>query len=113
MLDVYAAVDSPETDEELDVDIDIDVEEDSDLEDIYKILIHNDDTTPMEFVIAILVRIFKRPLVIAEAIMWEAHQNGNAVIMAAPKKEAEALVGKAHFAARLEGYPLTCTIEPA
>lgn len=106
-----SAMADPNTDEE--VDVDIDVEEGSDLEDIYKILIHNDDATPMQFVIAVLVKIFERPLVLAEAIMWEAHQNGNAVVMAEPKKQAEARVGKAHFAARLDGYPLTFTIEPA
>lgn len=99
----------PEREEESDVS----VEEQSDLEDIYKILIHNDDVTPMDFVIVVLVRIFERPLIIAEAIMVEAHEKGNAVVMAEGKKEAEARIGRAHFAARLEGYPLTFTTEPA
>jgi ATP-dependent Clp protease adaptor protein ClpS len=81
--------------------------------DLWKVIVHNDTATPMDFVILILVRIFQRPLIIAEAIMWEAHNNGNAVVVVLPKAEAEKRVKEAWFAARLEGFPLTFTLEPA
>lgn len=76
-----------------------------------KIVIHNDDVTPMDFVMAVLREIFKRPVIIAEAIMWEAHENGNAVVMSAAKDEAERLVRMAHFLSRSNGFPLKFTIE--
>lgn len=80
-------------------------------DDLWKVIVHNDDVTPMDFVIAVLVRIFKRPLIIAEAIMLEAHHNGQAIVMALPRAEGEKRIHQAHFAARLEGYPLTFTLE--
>lgn len=97
---------------------DIEIEQEEDLaeetseEPPYKVIIHNDDVTPFDFVIAILIRIFKLTPVIAEFITYTAHTNGVALVAVLPKTEAERKVGKAHFAARLEGYPLTFTIEP-
>ena len=82
-------------------------------DDLYKVIIHNDDSTPMDFVIYVLVEIFKRPIVFAEAIMWEAHNNGLAIICSLPKSEAETKVRQAHFRARISGYPLKLTMEPA
>jgi ATP-dependent Clp protease adaptor protein ClpS len=107
MLNPRLLISNPDTERDRAIDVD------DALEKMHKIIIHNDDVTPVDFVIAILLRIFKRPLIIAEAIMWEAHNNGNAVVMALALKEAQTRVNKAHFAARLEGYPLTFTIEPA
>ena len=101
-----------------DTEIIEEVEEDKALEDQtaheppYRVLIHNDEVTPFDFVIAILVRIFAITPVFAEHITYLAHSNGIALVTVLPKKEAERKVGKAHFAARLEGYPLTFTIEP-
>jgi ATP-dependent Clp protease adaptor protein ClpS len=43
---------------------------------------------------------------------WTAHNKGAALVRVLPLKEAEKRVGQAHFAAGLEGYPLTFTIEP-
>ncbi len=78
----------------------------------YRVLIHNDDVTPFDFVIAILIRVFEITPVFAEHITYLAHNNGMALVAVLPKSEAERRVGKAHFAARLEGFPLTFTIEP-
>ena len=93
-------------------DIERDQESEEKEEDMWKVIIHNDDVTPFDFVIAILIRIFKLTPVIAEYITYSAHTNGIALVAVLPKTEAERKVGKAHFAARLEGYPLTFTIEP-
>ena len=78
----------------------------------YRSLIHNDDVTPFDFVIVILQRIFGLSREIAEHVTVTAHFKGIALVMVRPKGEAERLVAKAHMAARLEGYPLTFTIEP-
>ena len=98
---------------EIEIDEQIGTIEDVGDDDLWKVIIHNDDDTPMQFVIFVLVEIFKRPLIFAEGIMWEAHNNGMAVICSLPKNEAETKVRQAHFRARISGYPLKLTIEPA
>ncbi|MDX1416285.1 MAG: ATP-dependent Clp protease adaptor ClpS [Candidatus Promineifilaceae bacterium] len=81
-------------------------------EDLYKIIAHDDDITTMEFVVRIMVQIFKKPLVFAEAIMWQVHNEGQSVVDVLPKPEAERRVVKATAAARMEGFPFRITIEP-
>jgi ATP-dependent Clp protease adaptor protein ClpS len=81
-------------------------------EPLYRILIHNDDVTPFDFVIVVLQRFFQLDRPTAEAITYTAHVEGIAYVMTLPKNEAQKRVGQAHFAASLEGYPLLFTIEP-
>ncbi len=100
-----------ETEWELDTTLDQQTEDDQ--EDLAKVLIHNDDVTPMEFVVIILQRIFQLSPLEAEHVMITAHFNGLALVATLPMSEAKKRVGKAHFAAQLEGYPLMFTIEPA
>ena len=85
---------------------------DSEHEARYRILIHNDDVTPFDFVIMVLLRVFKLSGEIAEHVTMTAHIKGVALVMVRPKAEAENLIVKAHMAARLEGFPLTFSIEP-
>ena len=82
------------------------------LEPLYKIFIHNDDVTPIDFVISILERIFELDAVAAQVVTYTAHTAGIAYVTTLPRTEAQQRVGKAHFAASLEGFPLTFTIEP-
>lgn len=93
-------------------ELDNDQQQEEALEPLWRVLIHNDDETPYDFVIAILIRIFNITPIIAEHITWLAHTNGLALVTSLPKSEAENRVSKAHFAAQLEGFPLTFTIEP-
>lgn len=88
------------------------VEQEAAEEPPYRVLVHNDDVTPYDFVVAVLIRIFQLTPIIAEHITYLAHRKGVALVVVLPKTEAERRVGKAHFAARLEGYPLTFTVEP-
>ena len=82
------------------------------LEPLYRVIIHNDDVTPMDFVISILERIFFISRSDAVKIMYTAHFNGMAYVQTLPKTEAHNRISKAHFAAGLEGYPLHFSIEP-
>lgn len=84
----------------------------TDLEPMYRVIIHNDDLTPMDFVVRILERIFFIPVQAAAAIMYEAHFNGAAYVQSLPKSEAESRIARAHFASGLEGYPLHFSMEP-
>jgi ATP-dependent Clp protease adaptor protein ClpS len=78
----------------------------------WKIIAHDDNVTTMEFVVRIMVQIFKKPLILAEAIMWQVHNEGLSVVDVLPKPEAEYRVRKATAAARLEGFPFRFTLEP-
>jgi len=82
------------------------------LEPRWKVIIHNDDITPYDFVISVLLRFFQLNSTDAERVTWTAHTGGIALVAVLPKKDAEYKVGRAHFAASLEAYPLTFTIEP-
>ena len=96
-----------------DVDTSLDQKTEDEQEDLAKVLIHNDDVTPMDFVVIILQRIFQLSPLEAEHVMVTAHFNGLALVATLPLSEAKIRVGKAHFAAQLEGYPLMFTIELA
>jgi len=82
------------------------------LERLYRVIIHNDDVTPYDFVIIFLVRFFQLDAQAAELVTWTAHTSGQALVVVLPLTEARLRVGRAHFAAAVEGYPLSFTIEP-
>lgn len=87
-------------------------EEETELEPLFRILIHNDDVTPMDFVVQILKTIFFQSNPKAYEIMLIAHITGLAYVQTLPKSEAEKRLNRAHFAAGLEGYPLHFSMEP-
>ncbi|MBI4769137.1 MAG: ATP-dependent Clp protease adaptor ClpS [Chloroflexi bacterium] len=83
----------------------------ADLEPPANVIIHNDDLTPMDFVVGVLQRIFELTVVRATAVMLEAHYNGRAHVITLPLEEAKYRVGQAHAAARAAQFPLAFTIE--
>lgn len=87
-------------------------EEQTELEPLYRVIIHNDDVTPMDFVVHILKTCFYLSNPKAAEIMLTAHFSGMAYVQTLPKSEAEKRINKAHFAAGLEGYPLHFSMEP-
>ena len=76
------------------------------------VFIHNDDVTPYDYVILVLTTIFKLSQEIAEHITWVAHTTGIARVVTRPRSEAKRLVDRAHAAARLDGFPLSFSLEP-
>jgi ATP-dependent Clp protease adaptor protein ClpS len=87
-------------------------EEETELEPLYRVLIHNDDVTPMDFVVQILKTIFFLSNPKAFEIMLISHITGLAYVQTLPRSEAEKRINRAHFAAGLEGYPLHFSMEP-
>lgn len=81
-------------------------------EPLYRVIVHNDDLTPMEFVINILATIFLMPEINAATIAYSAHLAGQAYVQTLPRLEARRRINKAHFAARLKAYPLEFSMEP-
>ncbi len=77
----------------------------------YRVLIHNDDVTPMDFVVEVLVDLFRLELEAAVRVMSEAHHAGLALVALLPLEEAEFRVGQAHSKARTAKFPLTFSYE--
>lgn len=72
----------------------------------YQVLIYNDDFTPMDFVVEVLVDIFGKEEAAAVALMLEIHKGQYAVAGVYPKDIAATKAAQAVQWARREGYPL-------
>ena len=79
--------------------------------DRYRVLLHNDDYTSMEFVVSVLCGIFHKTAEEATAIMLAVHQRGVGQCGVYTLEIAEAKVRRVHNTARAAGYPLKCTME--
>ena len=78
---------------------------------LFKVLLHNDDYTSMEFVVYILEQIFHKNAADAEKIMMAVHQMGVGVAGVYPFEIAEAKVNKVTMLARQREFPLRCSLE--
>jgi len=110
MTDTDTVIAPPRPD--IDIDIEFVVMDDEELEKPFRVIIHNDDVTPFDFVIAVLLSIFELDARRAIEITYEAHINGLALVAVLPYKEANRRVYNAQSAAREFGYPLSFTLEP-
>ena len=93
-------------------EIEIIEETETELEPLYRVIIHNDHITPMDFVVHVLKSIFYLANDKAAEIMFTAHYYGTAYVQTLAKSEAEKRINKAHFEANNAGYPLKFTMEP-
>ena len=78
---------------------------------MYKVILHNDDYTPMDFVIEILVKIFHKNIDEANDIMWQVHEKGKAVCGVYVKEIAQTKAHQVKSNAKTNGFPLLATIE--
>jgi len=78
---------------------------------MYKVILHNDDYTPMDFVIDILMKIFHKNIDEANKITWLVHQKGKAVCGAYVKEIAQTKVHQVKSEAKRNGFPLLATME--
>ena len=79
----------------------------------YNVIMHNDDFTTMEFVVSVLIDIFHKDAVTAEALMMQVHKGGRAVVGKYPYDIAVTRVKKSISRAREQGYPFRMTVEEA
>ena len=80
---------------------------------LYKVLMLNDDYTPMEFVVMVLKRFFRMDLEQATRVMLHVHQRGVGVCGVFPYEVAETKVNQVMDFARENQHPLQCTLEKA
>jgi len=78
----------------------------------YKVLLHNDDYTTMEFVVLLLMTVFHHDQQASQRIMMHVHQKGVGVAGVYPREVAEMKVQKTQALARSHEFPLECTMEP-
>jgi ATP-dependent Clp protease adaptor protein ClpS len=78
---------------------------------LYRVIMHNDDFTPMEFVVAVLELFFHLERKIATKIMYEVHMTGQAICGVYSKDVAETKAGQVVEYARRCEHPLMCSIE--
>ncbi len=79
----------------------------------FKVLMLNDDYTPMEFVVMVLKRFFHMDLEQATRVMLHVHQKGVGVCGIFPYEIAETKVNQVMDFARQNQHPLQCTLEKA
>ncbi|MDF1699980.1 MAG: ATP-dependent Clp protease adaptor ClpS [Planctomycetota bacterium] len=79
----------------------------------WKVLLLDDDHTTFEFVIWLLMSLFRKPRLEAIELTYEIHQSGAALVAVANLERAELYVEQVHSLARPRGFPLTAEIEPA
>jgi len=79
---------------------------------LYRVLLLNDDYTPMDFVVEVLMRFFKKSELEATRIMLQVHHAGVGVAGVYPFEIAETKVNQVMALASAEGHPLQCTMEP-
>jgi ATP-dependent Clp protease adaptor protein ClpS len=78
---------------------------------LYKVLLLNDDYTPMDFVVYVLERFFNKPQDEANRIMWHVHQKGVGICGVYTYEVAETKVAQVMNFARQHQHPLQCTME--
>jgi ATP-dependent Clp protease adaptor protein ClpS len=80
---------------------------------LYRVFLHNDDYTTMEFVVTILETVFNKSPAEAYRIMIHVHTRGHGVCGTYPHEVAETKVAQVHDLAREKGFPLRASMEEA
>ncbi len=77
----------------------------------FKVLLHNDDYTTMEFVVTILQSVFNKDIATATEIMLNVHKKGVGVAGIYTRDVAETKVAVVHELSQRNEHPLKCTME--
>ena len=77
----------------------------------YKVIMHNDDFTTMEFVVNILMTVFKKDINTSNNLMMKVHKGGSAIVGTYSYDIAKSKMEKTTALARQEGFPFKVTIE--
>jgi len=78
---------------------------------LYRVVMLNDDFTPMDFVVEILMRFFHKSETSAQQMMLRIHHEGSVICGVFPRDIAETKVQQVETASRTSGHPLRCIME--
>ncbi len=79
---------------------------------LYKVLLHNDHYTTMEFVVMVLINIFHKSETEATRIMFDVHRKGTGLAGIYQREIAETKVERVRTLAQQAQFPFLCTMEP-
>jgi len=79
---------------------------------MYRVVMLNDDFTPMEFVVDIMIRYFHKSEATANTLMLQIHHQGRAICGVFSRDVAETKIHQVEIASRAGGHPLRCLLEP-
>ena len=80
---------------------------------LYKVIVHNDDYTTMDFVVWVIMDVFHKPAAESTKIMLEVHNNGSGIAGIYTLDIAVTKISRVHELAKANGYPLRCSTEEA
>jgi ATP-dependent Clp protease adaptor protein ClpS len=80
---------------------------------LYRVVLHNDNYTTMDFVVKVIVAVFHKPAAEATKIMLDVHHKGRGVVGVYPYDIAATKVSQVHEMARQSEYPLRASCEEA
>jgi ATP-dependent Clp protease adaptor protein ClpS len=94
---------------------DLDTWEDEDEEtrepDMFRVVLHNDHYTTMDFVVEVIIKVFHKPVVQAAQIMMDVHRKGRGLVGVYTRDVAETKCAQVLRMARAREFPLKCTVE--
>ena len=104
---------SPDFDSDVEEAVESDTLEEKDMDEpsMYRVLLHNDNYTPIEFVVEILVFVFNKTVEEATQLTFTVHKNGIGVCGIYTWEVAETKVETVASLAGESGYPLKCSVE--
>lgn len=79
----------------------------------YYVVMHNDDSTPFDFVIQVLTELFRHDEQTAEDLAYKIHNEERAIVGMYNQEIAEQKIEETIRASRANGYPLSVSMEPA
>lgn len=97
---------------EPEVEIEVEVEATTKTIPRWKVILHNDEITTMDFVVDLLVKLFHKKHAEAVRLMYEVHDSSCAVVEITSFERGELYVDQIRSLARPRGFPLLATLEP-
>ena len=80
---------------------------------MYRVILHNDDYTTREFVVEVIMKVFRKPVMEATQIMMKVHTSGKGTVGVYTYDIASTKIQQVHKLARAREFPLKCTMEKA
>jgi ATP-dependent Clp protease adaptor protein ClpS len=78
---------------------------------LYKVIIHNDNYTTMDFVVSVIIAVFRKPAAEATRIMLQVHNDGFGIAGVYTYDIALTKIAQVHAMARAQEFPLRCSYE--
>jgi ATP-dependent Clp protease adaptor protein ClpS len=99
--------------ENIDENVKLLPEHETKLPRMYRVIIHNDHYSTMEFVVEVLMSVFRKPAAEATMLMMDVHKKGRGIAGVYTLDIALTKIAQVHAMAKQRGHPLKCSHEEA